>query len=107
MTDDQANRYAIRYKNIWHGGPNTEELRHQFTKMDADTLATTFDRLARHEHPPSIATIWHTYQANTPTRYGWPRPTDTGPPISLDDYLTHHPDDTTLTTIKARHPSSP
>jgi hypothetical protein len=106
MTPDHANRLAIRYKNIWRGGPATEELREQFTKMQADTLDTVLDELARSlEHPPTLAQLWREHDATRPLDYGWPRPTDTGPPISLADYIARHPDDEALATIK-RHPSS-
>jgi uncharacterized protein (DUF2267 family) len=94
MTVDEANQLAIRYKNIWRGGPATEELREQFSKMDSDALERVVDRLARTlEHPPTLAQLWHEHDGSRRPDYGWPRPEDTGPPISLADYLARHPDD--------------
>ena len=61
--------------------------------MDTDALTRALDRLAQtSDHPPTLAHIWREHDARRTLDYGWTRPEDTGPPISLDEYLTHHPE---------------
>ena len=100
MTDDDANRLAIRYHNIWRGGPTTTELTQHFLDLDLDRLETTLTQLSNtHDYPPTIATI-HTHYTNT--TYGWPPPEHTGPPISIDEYLELHDDEHVRRTRRPR-----
>jgi hypothetical protein len=89
MTHDEANQLAIRYKNIWRGGPATEELREHFAEMDAIRAQRAVTNCAqRLDHPPSIAQLWREYETTrSPLEYGWKAPADTGDAISLDDHL--------------------
>ena len=102
MTVDEANALAIRYKNIWRGGPATEELREHFTEMDAGRARNALNACAqRLDHPPSIAQLWREYEATrSPLAYGWDHPADTGPVISPDEAYAHNPD---LAAWRARH----
>lgn len=64
MNDIDAARLVARYRNVWRGGPHTDELRAQFADLDAGTVGTVLVRLARsEEHPPSIARLWAEYRA--------------------------------------------
>ena len=64
MTDDQAKALVVRYKNIWRGGPTSDELRQHFAEMDWNRARSAMNRLAqRLENPPSIATIWREHEA--------------------------------------------
>jgi hypothetical protein len=76
MIDIEASGLATRYKNLWRGGPSVDELRAQFTDMDAGTAGTMLIRLARtDEHAPSIARLWHQYrQLDTPANMPLPSP---------------------------------
>ena len=116
MTYDEANQLAIRYKNIWHGGPATEELRQHFTEMDANRARNTLTACAqRLDHPPTIAQLWRQYEATrSPLTYGWEQPTDTGPVITPTDAYARIPElaawrNRTTTERNAatqRHPST-
>jgi len=89
MTPEQARHLATRYKNTWRGGPHSDELVAQFTRLDTDRLTTVLGTLARSsEHPPSIAAIIRGYdEQGAPTIYGWQKPVDTGPAVSLDEHI--------------------
>jgi hypothetical protein len=81
MTPTDAHSIAIRYKNIWRGGPSSSELERSLARMEADRAHRIIDQLTRtHEHPPTIAHIWRLHD-DTPTTPGWEHPTDTGPAI--------------------------
>jgi hypothetical protein len=106
VTPFDANRLAIRYKQIWHGGPATDELRQHFEPLDLERLTATLTRLATtNDHAPTIAQITRAYNdTRRRPEYGWQRPDDTGPPISLDTYLARYPDDDAL--ARTRHPTA-
>ena len=69
MNSTDANGLAVRYKNIWRGGPALDELRQTFAEMDTERARATMTTLAQtHEHPPTIATIWRTYTETNATQ---------------------------------------
>jgi hypothetical protein len=88
MTPEHAHNLAVRYKNIWRGGPPVEELTTQLADYDFDAACAAVSRLAReHDTPPTIRQLHTAIRGNTPTAYGWEPPEDTGPPTALDDVI--------------------
>ena len=93
VTPFDANRLAIRYHNIWRGGPTTTELTTKFLTLDANHLEQTLEQLSNtHDYPPTIATI-HTHYTNTTHNWTPPDYTDAvAPPwqranITRDEWL--------------------
>jgi hypothetical protein len=88
VTPDEANAIALRYKNIWRGGPATDELRHALAGLEHATAVTTMAALAiEHEHAPSIHAITERYRTIRNSEPGWERAEDTGPPQALDNVI--------------------
>lgn len=76
----------------------------QLAHLDHDVASGVYEHLATHdEKPPSVARFL-AIAASTQPELGFDRPADTGEPISLNEYLRRHPEDTEL--LRTRHPST-
>lgn len=67
MTEDEAHRFAVRYKDIWRAGPAMSELEDQFATMDdleAATRAMTHLRETT-SAPPSCQQVREQYRIET------------------------------------------
>lgn len=106
MTPEQADALAKRIINTWRSTPPLPEWRDTLQPLEHDHATATYTHCRNTiDHSMSIARYLGEYHG-TQHRYGWQPPEDTGPLISLDEYLHRHPDDTDLFASRTRHPSS-
>jgi len=85
MTPEHAHNLAVRYHNIWRGGPPVAELEAQLLEHDFDTACAVISQLARgYDNPPTIRQLHAEIRGTTTTAL--PRPLDTGPVIDPADY---------------------
>jgi len=107
MTPDERAHLVNDIISTWPAGARA----HVWTTMLTDHDITqpvargVYEHLRDHaERPPTPGQFLELCRATTPS-YGWTRPDDTGPPISLAEYLARH-DDAALRRTRDRHPSS-
>jgi hypothetical protein len=85
MTPEHAHNLAVRYKNIWRGGPPVDELATHLAPHDYDAASTAISHLARqHDTPPTIHQLTTAIDGRTITVL--PQPDNTGPVIDPADY---------------------
>lgn len=99
MTPEQSDGLARRIVNTWRSTPKLAEWAEILTPLGYAQALDTYEHLRDTlDHGLSIARYRSEYRARTPreSTYG-----SGGPPISLDEYLSRHPDDP-LAALRAR-----
>ena len=102
---DEADRLARRVLNAGRGTGPLDEWRRVFRRHAWARAERAVDRLVDTGGELTIRRYLDEYATADPDRYTLPRPEDTGPVVSLADYLDRHADDE-LAAWRARHPSA-
>lgn len=107
MNGDERARLVERIVATWPNGPRGFVWTTVLAELDGDLATAAYERLVRElEHGyPTTGKFLATYWACRRPDYGPTRPEDTGPVVSMADYLARHPTGE-LADWRARHPSS-
>ena len=113
MTNDERAKLVERIVGTWPAGPRGFVWTSTLTELDVDLAAAAYEQCVREcvEHPPTpgkfLGVYWSLTRRNAPSDI--PRPADTGPPVSLADYLERRNADELAelpADLQRRHPSS-
>jgi hypothetical protein len=88
MTGEELANLVSRLVATWPAGVRGHIWTTELAMLDAGPARKVVDQLARSDdRPPSVARFLDVYRAVTAPLSGIPKPTDTGPPVALDDVI--------------------
>ena len=108
MNDAERAKLVERIVATWPAGPRGFVWFAVLGDLEHEQAVSAYEHLRRTAlTPPTTGAYLDAYRQLTRPAHGWPRPADTGEPVSLAEYLERNPhDDAAVELARVRHPSS-